>query len=111
MTAPDTTTTALDSMEVSIVRMLRKAPSKGFELAFMPGAPFGAEVVLQVRKHPFPGTVAAIPTLVLEDKRGEWVKLEQGAVTLLIDLELAVEIGEALRFHELSLREPPEEEL
>ena len=109
MTAPDTTTTALDSMEVSIVRMLRKAPSKGFELAVMPGAPFGGEVVLQVRKHPT--TPSAIPTLVLEDKRGEWVKLEQGAVTLLIDLELAVEIGEALRFHELSLHEPPEEEL
>lgn len=102
-----------DSIEMNVVKVVRRAPSKGFEVALLPGAPFGPEVVLNLRgradaEGDYAGAASARVTTEKEGEVDELSFLEvttsSDAVTILMDLETASEICDALRFHQMSER-------
>ena len=92
-----------DTTEINMTRLVRRVPSKGFEMALLPGAPFGPEVVLSLLDREEAGVEVIAAILSPEDKP-EHLHLKVGAVEVLLDLHTAGEICDALRFHELSER-------
>jgi hypothetical protein len=95
-----------DSIETALFSLKRNCPSKGFNIAVFPGAPFGPEVVLSLREgDDVPTPDATIHT----EHKGEvdelsFMKLERNGVIVLLDLETVSAICDALRFHEMSER-------
>ena len=107
-----------DTTEMNVVKVVRRCPSKGFECAILPGVPFGPEVVLNLRgrcnaEGDFAGAASA---RVVTEHEGEidelsFLEVVSGAVTILMDLETAEEMCDALRFHQMNERGEAEEML
>lgn len=88
-----------DSLDVKLFSVHRSAPSKGYEVALFPGAPFGPEVVLSLRERGILDVEVAVET---PEGKEEFVSIVMGAVTVLMDLHTAEEIARALYHHALS---------
>jgi len=107
-----------DSTDYEVYRIVRRAPSKGFVVALRPAAPFGPEVVLNLRgranaEGEFAGAASARVVTEHEGEVDELSFLEVvssgGAVTILFDLETAEEMCDALRFNQLAEHHKSEE--
>ena len=90
-----------DALEIKLVQLTRRAPSKGFDVTLLPGAPFGPEVVLDLRGREEAGVTVEASVTEEEGSDSPFLKVALGAVTVLCDLYTAGEICDALRFHEL----------
>jgi hypothetical protein len=91
--------------EIAMSSLKRWSHEKGFELAVFPGVPFGPEVVLRVNKMSKPGEKITLDAEVLTEANGtKIVMVDNGGVTLLLGYELASDIADALRFHEMDER-------
>jgi hypothetical protein len=99
----------IDSTDFKVYQIIRRAPSKGFVCVLAPDAPYGPEVVLDLRGE-IDESVPTPDAQVVTEHEGEsnelsFMKLVRESVTVLLDLETASAICDALRFHEMSQRE------
>jgi hypothetical protein len=90
----------IDTTEISLTRLARRAPSKGFDVVLMPGVPFGPEVVLDIRGIGVAGVEPVAEVKTPEDKP-EFMELNVEGVVVLMDLYTAEQICTSLRFHEM----------
>ena len=88
-----------DTLDVKLFSVHRSAPSKGYEVALFPGAPFGSEVVLSLRER---GVLDVEVEVETPDEKPEFVSVIVGAVTVLMDLHTAREIAQALYMHDMA---------
>jgi len=88
-----------DTLDVKLFSVHRSAPSKGYEVALFPGAPFGSEVVLSLRER---GVLTVEVEVESPEDKEEFVSLIMGAVTVLMDLHTAREIAQALYMHDMA---------
>ena len=100
-----------DSTDFKVYQIIRRCPSKGFTAVLAPDAPYGPEVVVDLRgRADAEGEYnAAASAEVKTDKEGQvdelsFMEVKCGAGVILMDLETASEICDALRFHEMSQR-------
>jgi hypothetical protein len=92
-----------DTLDVKVFSVHRSAPSKGYEIALFPGAPFGSEVVLSLRER---GEWEVEVEVETPEEKEEFVSLTMGAVTVLMDLHTAERIAAALYHHAMSEGSP-----
>jgi len=106
-----------DTTDVQLFAVKRNSPTKGFKVAVFPGAPAGREVVLdlQGRANAEGDYAKAADAQVKILNEGDvdqlaYMVVEVCGVALLMDLETASEICDALRFHEMSERHEAKEQ-
>ena len=88
-----------DSLDIRLFAVKQHAPSKGFDVAIFPNAPAGPEVVLSLREReeaevPVSATVVTDPDVL--KGRPPFMEVVVGVVTVLVDVNLAATIANAL---------------
>ena len=96
-----------DTLDVKLFSVHRSAPSKGYEVALFPGAPFGSEVILSLREREEIEVEAIVETPA---EKPAFLSLVVGAVTVLMDLDTAEAVANAFYWHSLGTGEVVESE-